>query len=411
MPIGKLESINEFRGFTGQKDGPVKINGAGLDASEACDLACPHCYRPPGAGKAGYLLPEIASKTMRKLREAGVTEVYFLGAEPTQNPDLPQLLQEAVNLGFKFVLLISHGLRFADEAYARQVLIPGVSLLMHRHTIDDDTLAEKIQDVSVGKLGTLQNSHAAWRNAERIFKEKGGDRLMMQCCLTDAVMNNGNLSRVFRWARESLGTKPIMEYVSPPNESYDRQIEWLTTYPLLTKRIVVQMEEFIEIDREIGLILPTYNDAVSPQAYDEACDMIKKGGQINNDGLYLPCTNMGRGSTNYAKFGNVLSGTFGQIEQNSIRQAFLEQGFRIQSCKELCRGSGCWWTGLVTTGCYRLCQLNCIFNEEKKTIDDMPDLCGDCSLDLLRQEGVIKCGLDTRPGLALGEMEKTIFKV
>lgn len=412
MPIGELERQDQFRAFTGTKDGPAKIVGMGFDTSEACDLKCPQCYRPPAEGQSGYLLPEIAFKNMRKLRNAGISESYFLGAEPTSNPELPQILEYAVNLGFKFVLLISHGLRFANEDYARQVLIPGVSLLMHRNTLESDALAQKIQDISVGKPGTLETSHAAWRNVEKIFKEKGGDdKLMMQCCLTDAVMTNGNLDRVFKWARESLGTLPIMEYVSPSHVSHDRQLEWLTTYPLLTARIVKQIERFRKIDEALGLALPAYQDAVSPQAYNSSCTMLKEGGQVTSDGVCMPCTNMGKGSTNPTKFGNILSESVEQIEQSPIRQAFLESSFRIQGCKEPCQGSGCWWTGLVTTGCYRLCQLNCIFNEERNTIDSVPDLCRDCPLDSLRQERLVKCGPGTRPGLALGEMERSIFKV
>lgn len=410
MPIGELEPQDQFRAFTGAKDGPAKIIGIGFDTSEACSLACPHCYRPNSEGESGYLLPGIASKAMRKLRNAGVSEVYFLGAEPTLNPELPQILQEAVDLDFKFVLLISHGLRFANKNYAQQVLIPGVSLLMHRFTLESDALAQRIQEASVGKPGTLEQAHASWRNVEKVFKEKGSDdRLMMQCCLTDAVMSNGNLDRLFRWARESLGTLPIMEYVSPPHESPDRQLEWLTTYPLLTARIVTQMERFRKIDEQLGLPVPSYRDAVSPQAYNSSCTMLREGGQVNSDGVCAPCTNMGRGSTNPTQFGNILSGSFENIEQSSIRQAFLEPGFRIQGCEDPCQGSGCWWTGLVTTGCYRLCQLNCVFNEEKRTIDDIQDLCGNCPLDSLRREGMITCGPGTRPGLVLGEMEKVIF--
>ncbi|GEM_PF-3740258 len=411
MPIGELEQQNEFRAFTGVQDGQVKIIGAGLDTSESCDLNCPHCYRPCGTGQSGYMLQEIASKTMRGLKQAGVSEVYFLGAEPTLNPDLPQILQEAVELDFKFVLLISHGLRFADESYARKILVPGVSLLMHRFTLESDVLAQKIQEASVGKSGTLEQAHAAWRNVERIFKEKGdNDKLMMQCCLTDAVMSNGNLDRVFMSARENLGTLPIMEYVSPSHVSHDRQLEWLATYPQLTPRIVAQMERFRKIDEQLGVAIPSYKDAVSPQAYNTSCTMLKEGGQITNDGECMPCTNMNRGSTNPTKFGNILSESFEKVEQSQLRQAFLKPDFRVQSCEDPCQGSGCWWTGLVTTGCYRLCQLNCVFNEEKKTIDDVQDLCNDCPLDPLRQEGVIKCGPGTRPGLALGEAEKLIFR-
>jgi len=413
MPVGEVGPktiINEFRAFTGDKQGPVRIIGAGLDISEICQLACPDCYRLKEKG-GGYMVTETAFRIMDKLRESDVSEAYFLGAEPTLNPQLPVILQKAVESGFKFVLLITNGLKLANKDYAHQVLIPGVSLLMHRHTLDSGDSAQRIQETSVGKKGALERSHAAWRNAEEIFRTNGGnDKLMMQCCLTEAVMSNGNLDRVFRWARENLGTLPIMEYVAPPHTEQQDQLKWMRRYPLLTRQIVDQLERFIKIDEELGLNSTRYRDAVSPQAYNTSCTMNCEGGQITNGGVFLPCTNMSQKSTNPVQFGNILLDPFKSIEQSSVRRAFLEPNFRVKGCKDPCQGSGCWWTGLVTTGCYRLCQLNCVFNEKKQTIDDIPELCDQCQLDGLREEKILNCGPGTRPGLALGKEEKKLFK-
>ncbi|MBL7150933.1 radical SAM protein [Candidatus Microgenomates bacterium] len=411
MPVGEKEpQFDEFRAFTGDKQGPVRIIGAGLDISEACNLACPDCYRPNSEGQSGYMMAEIAFPIMKKLRENGATEVYFLGAEPTLNPELPQILQKAVDLGFDFALLISNGLKLADKRYAHQVLIPGISLLMHRHTLDNDALAQRIQEASVGKPGTLEQSHTAWENAQKIFRQNGeNDKLMMQCCLTEPVMTGDNLSNVFRWARENLRTLPIMEYVAPPHTGKENQLEWLATYPSLTRQVVKQLKRFRQIDFDLGLQAPSIIDAVSPQAYNTACTMLCEGGQIRIDGGFGPCTNMGPDSTHPAQFGNILFEPFEHIEQSVIRRAFLQPNFRVKNCNDPCQGSGCWWTGLVTTGCYRLCQLNCIFNEEKQTIDDIPDLCDDCQLDQLRKEGALNCGSGTRPGLVIGDEEKSLF--
>lgn len=411
MPVGEVESKDDkFRVFTGDNQGPIKIVGAGFDTSEVCSLACPGCYRGNSEGKSGYIFPQIAIKMMEKLKENGVSEVYFLGAEPTTNPELPVILNKAVEMGFKFVLLISNGEKLANEAYARQVLVPGVSLLMHRHTLGTDALAQKIREESVGSRGTLERNHRAWENAEKIFKEKRGkDLLMMQSCLTEAVMTGDNLDKVFRWARESLRTLPIMEYVAPPHTSRDDQLGWLGNYPSLTGKIVAQLERFRKIDEELGLKVPSYVDAVSPQAYNTSCTMLKEGGQITVGGVYLPCTNMGPESTHPVQFGNILLNPFEKIEKSSIRRAFLQPNFRVKACDDPCQGSGCWWTGLVTTGCYRMCQLNCVFNEEKLTIDDMPEFCKDCQLNELRERGSLNCGPGTRPGLELGDKERELF--
>lgn len=412
MPVKEVENIQqEFRAFTQSQQGPVRIIGAGIDTAEACNLACPCCYRLKSEKRNGFILPEVASDIMEKMRANGVSEVYFLGAEPTLNPALPKILQEAVGLGFEFVLLISNGMKLSDERYAREVLIPGVSLLMHRHTLESDAVAQQIQEKSVGRSGTLERSHRAWRNALKIFKENGNnDRLMMQCCLTEAVMSDDNLDRVFRWAREDLGTLPIMEYVAPSHTGREDQLAWIGSYPSLTPRIIAQLERFMQIDEGLGLKVPRYRDAVSPQAYSTSCTMVCEGGQITNEGVYLPCTNMNPNSTHPARYGNILLEPFEVIEQHPIRRVFLQPNFRVKGCNDPCQGSGCWWTGLVTTGCYRLCQLNCVFNEDKLTIDDIPELCDNCQLDQLRREGQLNCGPGTRPGLALGEGEKVLFR-
>lgn len=412
MPVGEIKRGAEYRAFTQDKSGPARIIGAGLDISESCNLACPGCYRPNSEGKNGYMLPQTASLITKKLIGYGASEIYNLGAEPTLNPELPKILRDEVDLGFKFVLLISNGMRFADENYARQVLIPGVSILMQRHTLGEDSLAQKIQEESVGKQGTLEESHRAWENVVKIFNEKGGDdKLMMQCCLTEAAMSGDNLDKLFRWARENLGTLPIMEYEAPPHRGFNDQLEWLGSYPPLTKKVVTQLERFMKIDEIMGIPVATYKDAVSPQAYNTSCTMLKEGGQITNGGVYLPCTNMNPDSTHPLQYGNVILQPFEKIEKNPVRRAFVEPNFKVKGCSDPCQGSGCWWTGLVTTGCYRLCQLNCVFNEGKQTIDDIPELCNDCRLNELRKEGVLNCGPGTRPGLALGEAEKTIFRM
>lgn len=264
----------------------------------------------------------------------------------------------------------------------------------------------------MGKAGSLEKSHQAWRNAETIFKEKSGkDQLMMQSCLTPAAMTDGNLDQVFQWAREELGTLPIMEYQAPPHTSAKDQQEWFKYYPLLTGQIVRQMERFRQIDEQLRIEVPDYKNAVSPQAYNDSCKMVKEGGQITREGVFLPCTNMGPDSTNPLRFGNISQTGVLEIEQVSIRQAFLPDDFRVKGCSDPCKGSGCWWTGLVTTGCYRLCQLNCVFNEQKLTIDDVPDLCATCPLNSYREEGVLNCGPGKRPGLLFGESEKALFRV
>lgn len=405
MPVKEFDP-NQFRAFT--PAGQQNIIGAGLDASETCSLDCPACYRHKEAN--GYLTFDAASLLMDKLKNGGAKEIYYLGAEPTENPDLSKILRRSVEMGFQFVLVISNGMKLANEQYARQILIPGVSLLMQRHTLDSGSLAEKIQEASVGKPETLERSHQTWENAEKIFQEKGGqDKLMMQCCLTKTVMTGNNLDRVFHWARTNLKTLPIMEYVAPPSISSDGQVTWLMTYPRLTKQIVVQLERFRKIDERLSLPLLGYRDAVSPQAYNTSCTMLKEGGQITNGGIYLPCTNMGPSSTHPIQLGNLIFEPLSQVADNPIRKAFLEPNFRIKGCDEPCTGSGCWWTGLVTTGCYRLCQLNCVFNEQKMTIDDQPDLCDTCHLDQSRQSGELRCGPGTRPGLLFGDGEKVLY--
>jgi uncharacterized radical SAM superfamily Fe-S cluster-containing enzyme len=93
-----------------------------VEITDACDLACPACYAGSGA-RAGEPIPIEHVRRMLDAyaaAEGGRPEVLQLsGGEPTTHPGIVPILEEAMDRGFRYVMLNTNGLRIdADDAFA-----------------------------------------------------------------------------------------------------------------------------------------------------------------------------------------------------------------------------------------------------------------------------------------------------
>jgi MoaA/NifB/PqqE/SkfB family radical SAM enzyme len=80
----------------------------------ACNLSCRHCYINKEQHGIETLSKEKIGKWLTIFADPGkMTNVIFLGGEPTLHPDLPFAIQKAKELGF-FVTVDSNGFLFHD---------------------------------------------------------------------------------------------------------------------------------------------------------------------------------------------------------------------------------------------------------------------------------------------------------
>jgi uncharacterized radical SAM superfamily Fe-S cluster-containing enzyme len=94
-----------------------------VEVTQRCGLRCPICFA--NAGQAGAepdpSLDQLARLFTRIMADTGGCNLQLSGGEPTERPDLLEIIGLAKQAGFPFVQLNSNGLAFAgQEDYARR---------------------------------------------------------------------------------------------------------------------------------------------------------------------------------------------------------------------------------------------------------------------------------------------------
>jgi radical SAM protein with 4Fe4S-binding SPASM domain len=81
-----------------------------LYITEKCQLRCKHCYMGERLDAERYMTPELVEEILSSLRTTyGQYKVYILGGEPTQHPQLANILDVCKSQSYK-VVITSNGL-------------------------------------------------------------------------------------------------------------------------------------------------------------------------------------------------------------------------------------------------------------------------------------------------------------
>ncbi|KPI17951.1 Radical SAM domain protein [Actinobacteria bacterium OK074] len=79
-----------------------ELNFAWLEITGKCQLRCEHCYAESGPqGTHGSMSPSDWHRVIDQLASYGVTMVQFIGGEPMLHPDLPVLVERALDQGLR----------------------------------------------------------------------------------------------------------------------------------------------------------------------------------------------------------------------------------------------------------------------------------------------------------------------
>jgi MoaA/NifB/PqqE/SkfB family radical SAM enzyme len=81
-----------------------------LYITERCQLRCGHCYMGDRLERGLNLPFEKAASIMSYCRRLGGEYITFLGGEPTLHKDLPRMVDLALELGYRQVMINSNGL-------------------------------------------------------------------------------------------------------------------------------------------------------------------------------------------------------------------------------------------------------------------------------------------------------------
>lgn len=155
-----------------------------LHLSYTCGQRCAFCSESVRMDRWRHapLKGEEVSAVLLARRKAGFNHVTFTGGEPTAHPLLPAALGAARKLGFN-TYLTTNGGRFAEEAYAAEVLPLVDELCLSVHGPDAET-----HDAAAGVRGSFDRAMKALANIE-----KHGASVYL---LTNTVVTRRNWDRV-----------------------------------------------------------------------------------------------------------------------------------------------------------------------------------------------------------------------
>ena len=86
-----------------------------IEVNTACNLNCPVCFANAGIGYS-LTLEQVENMLDRFVETEGDPEVVqFSGGEPTIHPDLPAMIQAAVDRGIRQVMVNTNGVRLARD--------------------------------------------------------------------------------------------------------------------------------------------------------------------------------------------------------------------------------------------------------------------------------------------------------
>jgi hypothetical protein len=114
-----------------------------FEASDRCQLSCPHCYHLPDNKIQDRPIAEIIEQLSQFPKDSAP---MLAGAEATLRPDFVELCQEINKLGFKKFELLTNGLRFADLDFSQDCINAGlgsVCLGLNHPSYQGDKVHEK----------------------------------------------------------------------------------------------------------------------------------------------------------------------------------------------------------------------------------------------------------------------------
>ena len=97
-----------------------------FEASDRCQLSCPHCYHLPDNKITDRPIAEIIEQLSAFPKDSAP---MLAGAEATLRPDFVELCEEISKMGFKKFELLSNGLRFVNEEWTAQVYNAGLKTM------------------------------------------------------------------------------------------------------------------------------------------------------------------------------------------------------------------------------------------------------------------------------------------
>ncbi len=129
----------------------ASFNQVLFEASDRCQLSCPHCYHLPDNKVQDRPIEDVITQLSMFPRDSAP---MLAGAEATLRPDFVELCQEINKLGFEKFELLSNGLKFYNIDWAKQVYDAGL-ITMCLGLNHPSYQGEKVHNKQLQALGNM----------------------------------------------------------------------------------------------------------------------------------------------------------------------------------------------------------------------------------------------------------------
>jgi hypothetical protein len=145
-----------------------------IDVTNRCNLKCPICFA--NADATGYLVePPFEDilkilKHFRNIKPQPPLTLQLSGGEPTVREDLPDIVQEAVGLGFQHIMITTNGLKMTKIEYCRELAEAGANAIyLQFDGLEPETYKKtRGKNILPQKLKAIDN----WRILNKEFMDK-----------------------------------------------------------------------------------------------------------------------------------------------------------------------------------------------------------------------------------------------
>ncbi|UCH79443.1 MAG: radical SAM protein [Candidatus Coatesbacteria bacterium] len=292
-----------------------------------CDNTCAHCYNErPRAGET--LATDDFKRVLAKLWGLGIPHVCFTGGEPTQHPDLVELVEYAEELGV-ITGVLTNGRKLADAAYMTALAEAGLDHVQ----ITIQSAAPDVHDWMVGAEGAWEETVAGIQNAvaspvytvtnTTITTQNEAEieelvaflaSLGVEHMAANGLINSGGARDVdVGLAESALG--PILERLTAACAAHDMTFVWYTP---------TQYCRFNPLTLDLGV---------------KQCTAAKYNMCVEPNGDVLPCQSY------YQPLGNILTDEWETIYNNATANELRGREYAPAKCREcpdleIC-GAGC----------------------------------------------------------------------
>jgi len=99
-----------------------------VEITQDCNLSCSYCFASSGPGGKQLPFDEVVDLLDTVRTEGGNRPIQFSGGEPTVHDELPELVEQARDMGFEHVEVNTNGINLArQDGYAERLVDAGVT--------------------------------------------------------------------------------------------------------------------------------------------------------------------------------------------------------------------------------------------------------------------------------------------